>query len=126
MLTEDLKIYKDMYDLTKFIVEAKHNFSREHKYDLGNRLLDKAVECCELVQCANSDKSQRVAYLQDFARCFGSLRLYLRLCRDFGQIPNDKFGRVLELTAEIGKQCTAWRKSASAKSRSHSGQGGYE
>ena len=126
MLTEELKIYKDMYDLTKMIVEVKRNVSREHKYDLGNRLLDKAVECCELVQCANSDKSQRTAYLQDFARCFGSLRLYLRLCRDFRQIPNDKFGLMLQLASEIGKQSTAWRKSASAKSRSRSCQDGCE
>ena len=110
-LAETLPIYKDTYALLNIILDAREHFPKAYKYAFGEKLMMTAVECCELIQAANSVKDeQRVAYLYRFALKMGSLKLLLRICQDRRLISDGRFCDILRLTSSIGKQATAWRQ----------------
>ena len=70
-----------------------------------------AIDCCELLQRANSNKTTAVQNLNEFSIKFSSLRLMITICRDEQQIDRREFADILELAESIGKQATGWRNS---------------
>ena len=111
-LAEDLQIYRQMYQLLGIILDAREHFPKSYKYAFGERMMMVALECCELIQAANMSQARRVSYLEEFAIKFGSLQLMIRLCRDRRIVDEGRFCDMLALAGDIGKQATAWRKSA--------------
>ena len=117
-LAEDLQIYRQMYQLLGLILDAREHFPKSYKYAFGERMMMVALECCELIQAANMSQARRASLLEDFSIKFGSLQLMLRLCRDRHIVDEGRFCNMLALAGEIGKQATAWRKSATFRSQS--------
>ena len=111
MLAKVLEIYKQMYKLLNLVLDAREHFPKAYKYAFGERLMMTGLECCELIQLANSFKDEmRVEYLHQFSLKFESFKLMLRLCRDRCLINERKFCNILELAGSIGAQATGWRK----------------
>lgn len=100
-----------MYKLLNLVLDAREHFPKAYKYAFGERLMMTGLECCELIQLANSFKDEmRVEYLHQFSLKFESFKLMLRLCRDRCLINERKFCNILELAGSIGAQATGWRK----------------
>ena len=55
-LTEDLQIYKSMYDLLRLLISARNGFDKTYKYVVGDKLVDRALECITLIHYANEDR----------------------------------------------------------------------
>lgn len=110
-LIQDSKIYKDMYSLLRLILGARKQFDKFYRYSFAERMVMTAIDCCELLQRANSNKAYAVQYLNEFSVKYSSLRLMLMICRDEQQIDLRKFADILELADAIGKQATGWRNS---------------
>lgn len=117
VLTEELKVYKDMYDLVVLIMQAREHFAKMYKHDFGGQLVMTAVNCCQFIRRANMSKDERFHFLEEFQMSFGDLTLLLRVCRDMKIYPLKTDAAITAKVAEIGKQVTAW-KNASRKPES--------
>lgn len=42
-LTEDLNIYRSMYNLLRLLIQARNNFDKPYKYVVGDRIVDTAL-----------------------------------------------------------------------------------
>lgn len=110
-LVQETKVYRDMYSLLRLILNARKNFDKFYRYSFAERMMMTAIDCCELLQRANSNKDYAVRYLNEFSIKFSSLRLMLTICRDERQIDQREFSDILKLAESIGKQATGWRNS---------------
>lgn len=110
-LVQDLKVYKDMYSLLQLILRARTKFNKFYRYSFAERMMMTAIDCCELLQRANSNKTTAVQNLNEFSIKFSTLRLMITICRDEQQIDRREFADILELAESIGKQATGWRNS---------------
>ena len=110
-LIQDSKIYKDMYSLLRLILKARKQFDKFYRYSFAERMVMTAIDCCELLQRANSNKAYAAQNLNEFSVKYSSLRLMLMICRDEQQIDLRKFSDILELADSIGRQATGWRNS---------------
>ena len=111
MLAKELEIYKQMYKLLNIVLDAREHFPKAYKYAFGEKLMMIGIECCELIQLANSTwDAERVHYLEQFSLKFESLNLMLLICRDRCLINESRFCDILELTESIGSQANGWRK----------------
>lgn len=111
-LAQETKIYKDMYMLLNKILDARKHFPKEFKYAFGDHLFMTALTCTELIQAANMSQRDRHAYLSEFAIKFESLQLMIRLCSDRHIISESLAIDILQLSGEIGRQATGWRRTS--------------
>lgn len=117
-LTEDLNVYRKMYDLLLKLTDARNLFDKPYKYVIGERLMNTALDCITLIHYANEDRRQgaRPAHLDEFLIKFDILKTLIMVCRDRQQFKKlTIMADVFELVADVEAQATAWRRS-SAKS----------
>ena len=120
-LTEDLNIYRSMYNLLRKLMEARNKFDKSCKYVVGDRMIDNALTCLRLIHFANEDrrKGAREEHLDNFLIEFDYLKTLIMVCRDERQFKKDSIlADVFLLTADVEKQAGAWRKSAARKPES--------
>ena len=112
-LTEELPLFRKMFELVELIYDERQHFPRMARYDIGSDLFRTALDCSELIQAANMNMAERIQFLNEFARTYGRLRLLLRLCIKKRLIGQNKTAQILQLCGEIGQQSTGWRKYSS-------------
>jgi hypothetical protein len=112
MLTEELKVYRDTYSLMNVLLDLREHFPKTYKYSFGDRLFMTALDCCELIQCANSSIAERYSYLDQFNTRFGTLRLLIRLCRDRKLINLNQYAEITLRVGEIGKEIKGWQRAS--------------
>ena len=110
-LVEETKLYKDTYSLLQLILRARKKFDKFYRYSFAERMMMTAIDCCELLQRANSNKATAVQNLNEFSIKFSTLRLMITICRDEQQSDRREFADILELAESIGKQATSWKNS---------------
>lgn len=114
-LTEDLSVYQAMYKLLRALIKARANFDKGLKYVVGDRIISTALDCLTLVHFANEDRRQgaRAEHLDAFLIKFDILKTLIMVCRDEGQFKQSAvLADVFVLAADVEKQATAWRRSA--------------
>lgn len=52
-LTEDLKIYRSMYNLVRSIIHARNTFDKGFKYVVGDDMVSRALGCLSLIHYVN-------------------------------------------------------------------------
>ncbi|MDE6928105.1 MAG: four helix bundle protein [Muribaculaceae bacterium] len=120
-LTEDLNIYRSMYNLLRLLIQARNNFDKSYKYVVGDRLVDTALNCVTLIHYANEDrrKGAREEHLDKFLIEFDILKTLIMVCRDERQYKKDSvLADVFVHVADVENQATAWRRSAARKPES--------
>ena len=105
--------------MLNLILDARDRFPKSYKYAFGEKLMMVSLECLELIQMANSDKTNRYGYLNEFALRFSTLELMLRVCKERNIITVQQFAPILRSCGIVGKMATGWRRS-SAKPESSS------
>jgi hypothetical protein len=79
--TEHLPIYKSAYDLCLYFEQIVRNFSRYHKYAIGQDLRDGARRVLKLIVRANARREKARVLLQ-VREEVEELKVLLRLCHD--------------------------------------------
>lgn len=111
-LASELKVYKDTYAMTSLIMDCVDEFPKAYKYNLGGRVIDKALACLDLIGRANMEIDRRAELLTEFQICFSALKTLLNLCKDRHLINLVRAGKFGQFSSNIGRQIAGWKKSA--------------
>jgi len=109
--SEHLPIYKASYDLCLYFEQVVRNFSRYHKYSLGQDLRDGARRVLKLVVRANArqDKSTVLLRIREEVE---EIKVLLRLCHDVKAFANfHSFEHSITCVTDIAKQNEGWLRS---------------
>jgi len=114
-LTEDLPVYQKMYQLLMILMDARNDFDKPYKYVVGDKMIDKALNCVSLIHYANEDRrtGARAEHLANFLMEFDILKTLIMVCRDRLQFKNSTvLGEVFIKTADVEDQASKWRASS--------------
>ena len=113
-LTEDLSIYRSMYNLLRQLIRARNQFDKTFKYVVGDRIVETALNCVSLIHYANEDRrtGARLQHLEKFLIEFDCLKTLIMVCRDEQQFKKSSvLADIFLLTADVESQAGKWRKS---------------
>ena len=119
MIASELKIYKDAFALTSYIMDIQPFLPRMYRYTIGQKMANTSLEMFEYIQLANMYKESRAKHLVGFTVKFELLKTLIRLCSEKRLISIKQQADIARRTIIIGKQLTAWRSAAT----SHSSRG---
>lgn len=109
-LHSNLPIYKVSYDLIGVVVEAARQMPRDVKRLLGEKLRDECIELSLLIYDANVAADKKTP-LGTLLRRVQAIEIMLRVSRDKQWLSTAHYARAVQLTDQIGKQATGWKKS---------------
>jgi len=114
-LSLHLPIYKLARDLTGLAVSFTRNMPRDLKRTLGDKVLDECFEMSLLIFRANvAQGSERQGFIQQLLERNQVTELALRLCVDHRLISTKQYAQAVQITDQIGKQATGWKKHTAA------------
>ena len=108
-LHKELPIYKAAYDLLKLAAEITRNFPRDFKRSIGEKVRDECVEIVTLIFKANVS-TNKVPHIETLLERVQVIELLLRLSKDLRFISTKQYSSVIDITDQIGKQSTGWKK----------------
>ncbi len=105
----NLPVYKASLALVRAVYECSSNFAREYKYTTGQDMKKVGTELILNIYRANKaiDKTPAIEAARENVE---TLRLYLRLMRDFRQVGLKEYATINLHIDDVGKQLTAWEK----------------
>lgn len=109
----NLPIYKVTYEFLHLATKITGNMPRDYKASLGGKIRDECVELLVLIARANIAEN-KVPYLAELLERLQVTEVFLRLCKDMQFISVRQYAKAIELTQQVGKQATGWRKFASS------------
>ncbi len=112
MLSSELPIYRDAFNLLGLIVDYVGAFPKLHKHTIGQRMTNVALDSFEYIQLANrsfKEREKRIEYLESFIIKFELLKVLIRLCGEKKIISIRQLSRLSVLVERIGKQANAWK-----------------
>ena len=104
-----LPVYKVSYDLLVELFRFTKNFNREYKFTVGESIKKETIEMISNIYRANSSYSKK-PIIQSARENVETIRLFLRLLKDLGQIDLKKFVYLNEKIESVSKQLSAWQK----------------
>ncbi|MEW6462969.1 four helix bundle protein [Ectopseudomonas khazarica] len=114
-LSQHLPIYQLARDLTGLAVSLTRNMPRDLKRTLGDRVLDQCFDMSLLIFRANvAQGTDRLGHIQQLLERNQVAELTLRLCVDHRLISTKQYAKAIEITDQIGKQATGWKKHTAA------------
>lgn len=112
-LHHQLPIYKLAYDLLSMAVEVTRNIPRDFKRLIGEKVREECVAMLVLIFRANV-ATNKVPHIQELLERLQVVELLLRLSKDKRFISVKQYATAVEVTEQIGRQATGWKKSAAA------------
>jgi hypothetical protein len=111
----ELSIVQKTYDLIKWYVPILNLLPRDHKYNLGDRVIGNLYELLEGLLTAQYEKN-RNPLLKQLNVKLNILRYQTRLLHDFGLMDTKRYEFVSRLVNEIGIELGGWIKQQSPQS----------
>jgi hypothetical protein len=112
---EHLPIFREAYDLAVHMEKTVRNFSRYHKYTLGNDLRDKSRSVLEKIVEANNARD-RAPRLLELRQELESFKVTARLCQDSGGFSSTRsYMNVAERITTIARQNEGWLRKTLSK-----------
>jgi S23 ribosomal protein. len=104
-----LPVFQKSYDLNLEIYRTAHNFSREYKYTLGQKLKEISAELLDSIVIINSlaDKSQ---FFPKIKLQIERLRIQIRVAFDLKIIAANRLEFLNRFLEEISMQISGWEK----------------
>ena len=112
MLTSELPIYRDTFELVSLLMDYVAQFPKSHKHTIGQKMTNVSLELFEYLQLANrsaDDRAARRRMLEGFLVKFELLKVLVRLCGEKRIVSTKQLARIIRITDKIGKQATAWK-----------------
>jgi hypothetical protein len=106
---EELPIIQKAYDLVLWYVPVLNRLPRDHKYGIGNRLVD-GVYCFleELIRARYA--REKIAVLESVNARLDILRYQTRILHDLKLIETNRYEFVAKSLNEIGGDLRSWMK----------------
>ena len=114
-LHTELPIYKSAYDLLSAAADVTRNFPRDFKRSIGEKVRDECVEIIVLIFKANV-AAYKIPHIDNLLERLQVVELLLRLSKDKRFISTKQYAQVIEITDQIGKQSSGWKKQQAAAS----------
>jgi hypothetical protein len=108
----ELSIVQKTYDLIKWYVPILNLLPRDHKYNLGDRVIGNLYDLLEGLLTAQYEKN-RNPLLKQLNIKLNLLRYQTRLLHDFGLMDTKRYEFVSRLVNEIGIELGGWIKQQS-------------
>jgi len=108
-LHTELPIYKSAYDLLSAASDVTRNFPRDFKRSIGEKVRDECVEIIVLIFKANV-AAHKIPHIDNLLERLQVVELLLRLSKDKRFISTKQYAQVIEITDQIGKQSSGWKK----------------
>ena len=102
-----LPIFQQSYDLNLEIYRATHNFPREYKYTLGQKLKEISAEMLDWIVVINSQKNKAL-YFSKIKLQAERLRIQIRVAHDLKIITSRRMEFLNRNIEEISKQVSGW------------------
>lgn len=108
---EHIAIFQSAYMLTLEIYKTTKNFSKEHKFTLGERLKNIAHELLDqVIKTNNMPGKEKLEGIKNIDYKKEELRIHLRLANDLKIISHGQLGVFNDKIEEIGKQAGGWSR----------------
>ena len=107
---EHLPIFQRGYELTLQMEELVRNFSRYHKYGLGQELRDRARGILLCIVRTN-DQWDKIPGLDELRVRLAEMQILVRLAKDTQALPSFRaYERASALIADLSRQMEGWRR----------------
>lgn len=112
-LHTDLEIHKVAEELLGLALDLVRNIPRDLKQVVGSKIRDECLQVLVLIGRANMSRD-RLAHLNQLLESVWMLNYLLRALTNKGFISKGQHATAMKLTASVGRQANAWKKSATA------------
>jgi len=107
---EDLKVLQKTYDMIHYGYVCLRQFPKSEKFALAREIKQVMAGMLRLIIQANKRYYKKTT-LQDIDVELATLRTYVRLSKDMGFLPFNKYENWAKMLDEIGKMLGGWIKS---------------
>ena len=116
MLSEDLQIYRDTYQLCKLMYGYMKDVQKQARYGEYGRAVSMALDALDLIYVANGSRQERIAVLTRYLQLIGGVRSRVRLFGELGLLPAKRTVNLMYLIDKVSKQATGWRNASLSQS----------
>jgi 23S rRNA-intervening sequence protein len=106
----DLPIIQKTYDLVKWYVPILNKLPRNHRFTLGERIINGLYELLEGLIAARYSRNNKLEALEQLNTRLDLLRHQTRLLLDFELMATERYEYVGKLINEIGVELGGWIK----------------
>lgn len=117
MLSENLQIYRDTYELCKRLCLYAQNVPKYWRYGEYGRAVSMSLDALDQIYVANSDQEQRPAALTRYLQLIGGVRSRVRLSKELNYISAREVVNLMYLIDKVSRQATGWRNASHGQSR---------
>jgi len=103
-----LPIFQLAYKLILEIYGTTHQFPREHKYALGQKLKDAGIEFIDFIISANSQEN-KVLSLEETRIRLERIRIYIRLSFNLRLITLKRYEFFSRFLEDLSRQLSGWQ-----------------
>lgn len=112
-LHTDLEIHRSAEELLGVVLGLVRHIPRDMKQLIGGKLRDESLQVMVLIGRANMDRNRR-QHLDQLLESIWMINHLLRAMVNQRFISIPQHAKAAKLTASIGRQANAWKKSATA------------
>ena len=113
-MVEELKIYRDMSELTKRVFIIVKNFPRDYKFTLGTKIQNTALDCVDLIY-KSARHTKKTEYLDDLISNLDFLSYLIRIAKDMNIVTEKQYALYIKMSRPCVKQASGWFKSQTSK-----------
>jgi hypothetical protein len=110
----ELPIIQKTYDLIKWYVPILNRLPRDHKFNLGDRIISELYDLLDRLIIAQYTK-EKLSILEPLNPRLTIIRYQTRLLLDFSLISNQRYEYVSKLITTIGADLGGWIKQQKQK-----------
>ncbi|WP_046485598.1 four helix bundle protein [Pseudomonas veronii] len=112
-LHTDLEIHKVAEELLGLSLDLVRNIPRDLKQVVGAKIRDECLQVLVLIGRANMTRD-KLPHINLLLESIWMLNYLLRVLTNRGLISKGQHAKAMMMTASIGRQANAWKKSATA------------
>ncbi|MGX4726123.1 four helix bundle protein [Pseudomonas corrugata] len=112
-LHTELEIHKVAEELLGLSLDLVRNIPRDLKQVVGAKVRDECLQVLVLIGRANMAR-EKLPHLNLLLESIWILNYLLRALTNRGLISKGQHARAMKMTASVGRQANAWKKSATA------------
>ncbi len=105
-------VYRSSYRLLIEVLGIVDNMKKSHKYTVGERLRDEAIDLSVNILTANQIKVLRADKILKSQENIEAIKLILRVLLETKQVSHGRFSAVSLELDDVSKQLSGWYKSS--------------
>lgn len=108
---DNLPVYRSIYDLLLNLTQKVQKFSKDYRYSIGDRLIQKLIEAMINIYRANEtqDIITKIQHIEKIQTLLLETKLYLRVLHDVKQLTTRQFANLAETLVLSEKHVANWK-----------------